>query len=144
MLNDMRLGAIISKVIDCDSVAGTAADFFNSATLYGADALGRKDLGRISVGAKADLVFINLDSVRMRPIRDPIRNLVYAATEEDVARVVIDGRVLLEDGFVLGLDEQQIASEMQRIGDNFLDGIPARNKEGKTADEISPLSFEPW
>lgn len=144
MLNEIRLGAVISKVIDCDSVAGTAADLFNSATVYGADALGRGDLGRIAVGAKADLVFINLDSVRMRPVRDPVRNLVYAASEEDVDRVVIDGRVVVEDGKVLGMDEGRIASELQRIGDHFIDTIPGRNKEGKTAEEISPLSFIEW
>jgi 5-methylthioadenosine/S-adenosylhomocysteine deaminase len=144
MLNEMRLGAVISKVINCDSVAGTAADFFNSATVHGADALDRKDLGRIAVGAKADLVFIDLESVRMSPVRDPIRNLVYAGTEEDVDRVVIDGRTVVEDGQVLGMDEHRIAEEMQKIGDNYIAGIPGRNKEGKTAEDISPLSFDPW
>ncbi len=142
MLNEMRLGAVISKVINCDSVAGTAADFFNSATVHGADALGRKDLGRIAVGAKADLVFINLESVRMSPVRDPIRNLVYAGTEEDVDRVVIDGRTVVEGGVVLGLDGHEVALELQRIGDHFIDAIPGRNKEGKTAEDISPLSYQ--
>jgi cytosine/adenosine deaminase-related metal-dependent hydrolase len=143
MLSEIRLGAIISKVIDCDSVAGTAADLFNSATVYGANALGRKDLGRIAVGCKADLVFIDLDNIRMRPLRDPIRSLVYASTEEDVDRVVVDGRTLVENGKVLGMDEHEIAEDMQKIGDNYIAGIPGRNKEGKTAEEISPLSFEP-
>ena len=144
MLNEIRLGAVISKVIDCDSVAGTAADFFNSATVYGANALGRKDLGRIAVGCKADLVFIDLDNIRMRPLRDPIRNLVYASTEEDVGRVVIDGVTRVEEGKVLGMDEHKIADEMQRLGDHYLAGIPGRNKERKTADQISPMSFRSY
>jgi len=142
MLNEMRLGAILSEVIDCDSVAGTAADLFNSATLFGGDALGRSDLGRICVGAKADLVFIGLDSVRMSPVRDPIRNLVYGATDQDVDRVIIDGKTVVEGGVVLGMDEQVIAGELQRIGDHFIDAIPSRNPEGKTAEEISPMSFK--
>ena len=32
--------------------------------------------------------------------------------------------------------------ELQRIGDHFIDAIPGRNKEGKTAEDISPISFE--
>jgi cytosine/adenosine deaminase-related metal-dependent hydrolase len=144
MLNELRWGAVLSKVVDIDSVAGTAADLFNSATVYGADALRRPDLGRIAVGAKADVVFINLESIRMSPVRDPIRNLVYGATDQDVERVIIDGKTVVEKGCVLGLEEYEIAMELQRIGEHFIDSIPNRNKEGKTADEISPLSFKKW
>ena len=142
MLNEMRWGAVLSKVVDIDSVAGTAADLFNSATVYGANALDRTDLGRIAVGAKADLVFINLESVRMSPVRDPVRNLVYGATDQDVDRVIIDGKTVVEDGIVLGMNEHEIAEELQRIGDHFITAIPSRNKDGKTAEDISPLSFK--
>ena len=142
MLNEMRWGAVLSKVVDIDSVAGTAADLFNSATVYGANALDRTDLGRIAVGAKADLVFINLESVRMSPVRDPVRNLVYGATDQDVDRVIIDGKTVVEDGIVLGMNEHEIAEELQRIGDHFIAAIPSRNKDGKTAEDISPLSFK--
>jgi 5-methylthioadenosine/S-adenosylhomocysteine deaminase len=144
MLSEMRLGAVLSKVVDCDSVAGTAGDLFNSATVFGGDALGRGDLGRICVGGKADLVFVGLDSVRMSPVRDPVRSLVYGASEEDVKRVIIDGLTVVEDGLVLGLDERVISEELQRIGDHFIDAIPSRNPEGKTADQISPQSYEEY
>jgi len=144
MLNEMRWGAILSKVINCDSVAGTAPDLFNSATVYGANALGRRDLGRIEVGAKADLVFIDLNTIRMSPVRDPIRNLVYGATSQDVDRVIIDGKTVVIRGTVIGMDERLIARDLQRIGDHFIDAIPGRNKEGKTAEDISPLSFPEW
>jgi cytosine/adenosine deaminase-related metal-dependent hydrolase len=144
MVNEMRWGAIIAKIIDIDSVGGTARDLFNSATIKGADALGRPDLGRIQVGAKADMVLVNLESIRMSPIRDPIRNLVYGATDEDVDTAIIDGKIVVEEGRVLGLDEHEISVKLQKIGDHFIDAIPSRNSEGKTHDMISPLSFPEW
>jgi cytosine/adenosine deaminase-related metal-dependent hydrolase len=144
MVNEIRLGAILSKVVDIDSVAGTAPDLFNSATVYGANALGRRDLGRIQVGAKVDLVLVSLGSIRMSPIRDPIRNLVYGATDQDIDTVIVDGKTIVEDGKVLGMDEHKLAKDLQRIGDHFIDTIPDRNKEGKTAEEISPISFPLW
>jgi len=55
--------------------------------------------------------------------------------------VIIDGKTVVEDGEVLGMDERSIAEELQRIGDHFIDAIPSRNKEGKTAEDISPLSY---
>ncbi len=42
------------------------------------------------------------------------------------------------------MDGREKTLEMQRIGDHFIDAIPGRNKEGKTAEEISPLSFKEW
>ena len=144
MVNEMRWGAIIAKIVDIDSVGGTARDLFNSATIQGADALGRQDLGRIQVGAKADLILVNLESIRMSPVRDPIRNLVYGATDEDVDTVIVDGKTVVEGGVVLGLDEHRLAVDLQKIGDHFIDAIPGRNREGKTHDMISPLSFPEW
>ena len=45
---------------------------------------------------------------------------------------------------MVGVDEGLIARDLQRIGDHFIDAIPGRNKEGKTAEDISPLSFMKW
>lgn len=144
MIAEMRWGAVLSKVVDIDSVAGTAPDLFNSATLYGANALGRPDLGRICEGALADLVVVDLETIRMSPVRDPIRNLVYGASDQDVDTVIIDGKTVVEYGEVIGLDKRELARNLQRIGDHFVDAVPKRNTEGKTAEKISPLSFPVW
>ena len=42
------------------------------------------------------------------------------------------------------MDEHAIAEEPQCIGDHFINAIPSRNKEGKTAEGISPFSFRLW
>jgi len=144
MMAEMRWGAVLSKVVDVDSVAGTAPDLFNSATVKGADALGRPDLGRICEGGLADLVVVDLETIRMSPVRDPIRNLVYGATDQDVDTVIIDGRTVVEHGEVVGLDERELARDLQRIGDHFVDAVPKRDREGRTAEDISPLSFPVW
>lgn len=95
-----------------DSVAGTSPDLFNFATVYGANALGRRDLSRVEVGAKADLVVVDLNTICISPVRDPIRNLVYGATDQDVDRVIIDGRTVVEDGEVLGMNEHVITEDL--------------------------------
>jgi len=112
------------------------------ATDYGANALGWRDLGRIEVGAKADLVLVNLETIHMGPVRDPIRNLVNGATDQDVYRVIIVFRTVVENGKVLGINEHELAKELQRIRNHFTDAMPNRNKEGKTSEDISPLSYK--
>ncbi len=58
--------------------------------------------------------------------------------------VIIDGKTVVEYGEVIGLDKRELARNLQRIGDHFVDAVPKRNREGKTAEKISPLSFPVW
>jgi len=47
----------VGKIMIRQTELSTAADAFNAATLNAAKMLHRGDLGRISIGAKADLLF---------------------------------------------------------------------------------------
>jgi cytosine/adenosine deaminase-related metal-dependent hydrolase len=70
-----------------------------------ARALCRDDLGRIAPGAKADLVLWKASSWRMTPLRDPVKNIVYNASDEDVDRVYVNGRLVVDGGRVQGADD---------------------------------------
>lgn len=144
MLREMNLVSTISKIVEGDSTVGSATDVFNSATLVGARALNRNDIGRIAPGAKADLVIINLKTIRMRPLRDPIKNLVFGATYNEVETVIIDGNKIVENGKINGLDERMVAEDLQKVGESYWRDIPRRDSKGRTLDEISPLSFKEW
>jgi cytosine/adenosine deaminase-related metal-dependent hydrolase len=67
MLEAMRWTGVMSKVVDRRNDIATAADVFNAATIGGANALQRDDLGRIAPGAKADMLIWQGDSVFMTP-----------------------------------------------------------------------------
>src|SRR5207245_2390139 len=73
-------------------------DVFNAATIGGADALGRNDLGRLAAGAKADVVILNIRTTRYGPARDPINALVEYGSGADVETVIVDGEVVIENG----------------------------------------------
>jgi cytosine/adenosine deaminase-related metal-dependent hydrolase len=81
----------------------TAADIFTAATIGGARALGRDDLGRITPGAKADFVMVDIAHPAMQPLYDPVRSMVYAAGERAVRHVFVGGRQVVRDGKALAL-----------------------------------------
>ena len=56
MISEMRLAALLCKVVERDFLVGTAADVFTAATLEGAKALRRDDIGRLAPGYNADVV----------------------------------------------------------------------------------------
>ncbi|MGH7344836.1 MAG: amidohydrolase family protein, partial [Candidatus Rokuibacteriota bacterium] len=119
VIEAMRWAAVVSKIVERNTEATTAAHVFDAATLGGARALGRDDLGRIAPGAKADLVLWKGASWGMTPVRDPVKNIVYNATAEDVDRVWVDGRLVVDGGRVRAADERAILAALQAGGERM-------------------------
>jgi cytosine/adenosine deaminase-related metal-dependent hydrolase len=117
------------------------AQVFHAATAGGAKALGREDIGRLAVGAKADLVMVNLDHPMMKPARDPLRSLIYCAAERAVRDVFVDGRQVVRDGRVLTMDYHAAAQALAEAQVRALERAPALDYANRPVDEMSPLTF---
>ncbi len=72
----------------------SAAELLTAASGTGHESLGWPDAGRIEVGAPADLVTVDLRSVRTAGTGDGLESLVFAATAADVVHVVSGGHVV--------------------------------------------------
>ena len=55
LLEEMRWAAVLARIAAEDVRAASTADVFEAATVGGARALQREDLGRLAPGMKADL-----------------------------------------------------------------------------------------
>lgn len=102
---ELRSAGFISKLTSGRPGAADARTLLRAATEVGAAPLGWPGLGRIERGAPADLVVVDLGGAHVQPVRDPVKNLVWNATPADVALVMIDGRIVLQDGKIPGCDE---------------------------------------
>lgn len=140
MLMEMRLAGSIARVLSRSEMAATARQLFDMATIVGAAAVKRDDIGRLSEGSKADFVTYRTDTVTMSPLRDPIRNIVHSAGPADVDMVVIDGRTVLMDGKPTYAKEQEIAQQLQDASENVWEKFPEHHHSGQTIDEASPLA----
>jgi cytosine/adenosine deaminase-related metal-dependent hydrolase len=144
VIEAMRWAAVVSKMVERNTQATTAADVFDAATLGGARALGRDDLGRIAVGAKADLVLWKGASWGMTPLRDPVKNIVWNATAEDIDRVYVGGRLVAQGGRVLAADEAAILAALQAGGDRMWPRMKEFDWAGRDADALSPQTYPDW
>jgi 5-methylthioadenosine/S-adenosylhomocysteine deaminase len=144
MIEGLRYTAVVSKIVDRQTEVATAADVFNAATLAGAKSLGRDDLGRIVPGAKADLLLWRGDSIFMTPLRDPIRNLVYSATAEDLDTVLIDGDVRMRGREIPGIDITALTHDLQAAGERMWANVHKGDWAGRTIDELAPQTFPKW
>src|SRR2546428_12894101 len=75
LIMQMRVASYVGKVVSHNLFAASAADVFEAATLGGAPALGRVDLGPPALGAIADIAIIQLvsrDRLVLRTVWDTI------------------------------------------------------------------------
>ena len=78
-------------------------DALRWATEGSAACLGRPELGRIAVGAAADLALFRLDELRFSGAGDPVAALVLCGAHR-ADRVMVAGRWVVEHGTISGLD----------------------------------------
>lgn len=141
MVNEMRTASLANRFAERNYLAGAYRDLFNAATLGGARALGREDLGRLCPGARADLVIVDLKKVDYGAVLDPIKAFVEYGSGRDIETVIIDGRIVVEEGRVAGVDEADLLSRVQAQGEKFWATFPEWDHRGRRADEISPWAF---
>lgn len=115
MIREMKLAAIIHKAVTNDSLIVPAETVLEMATINGARALGLEhEIGSLEVGKKADLVVIDLNRLHTTPSMNHVSTLVYAATGGEVDMVVVDGQVVVEQGELMTLDEEEVMEEARR------------------------------
>ena len=107
--SQLWLAALVASVRDGPG-ALHARDVFELATLGGARALGLEDrIGSIEPGKRADLAILDLS--RHEPNGDVYTTLVYSARADDVRTVLVDGRVVVDEGRLLTLDAAAVRAE---------------------------------
>ncbi len=110
MFEVLKATALLQKVHHLDAMALQPEDVITMACRGGAAALGRADVGVLAPGMMADLLVVSLDSVFVAPVHRVPSALVYCATPADITHVAVAGRVLIDDGEVVGVDERALVA----------------------------------
>ena len=109
MLGEMRTAALLGKIVSDDASALPARTVLRMATLNGAQALGLgEETGSLVPGKWADLTAVHMDTLETRPLYDPVSQLVYASSREQVTDVWVAGQHLLKERRLTTLDGHEI------------------------------------
>jgi 5-methylthioadenosine/S-adenosylhomocysteine deaminase len=141
LIAEMRLAGLMCRFAEGSFRVGKASDVFDAATLGGAHALGRDDLGRLAPGARADIVIVDLRGVHFGAVHDPIRSLVEYASGTDIDTVIVDGRTLIEGRRAVALDERALLASVQESGERAWASTADWHWNHATVDEIAPMSY---
>ena len=76
----------------------------------------------------------------MSPVRDVVKNIIYSATRHSVSRVYVDGRCVVKDGVISGVDEESLARELQEVSEGSWSRTAQYDRLNLNVDELSPLA----
>ena len=141
MLDEIRLAAYLARTQATDPRAVTTTELFDAATIGGAKALGRDDIGRLAAGCRADFVLVDAEHPMMRPGRDPVRSLIYAAGDRAIRDVYVDGEQVVRDGEVTTMDYRGAAAHLHEAQKRILDKAPSQDWAHRPVEKVSPPTF---
>lgn len=117
LFQEMKFAAIIHKDRTGDPEFFRTREVLNMATTAAARVMHRPGLGRLVPGAPADIIVVELHRPHTLPVYDPEATLVYASRADDVRYTIVDGKILLDDGRLVGLSgstEEEVLNNFRR------------------------------
>ncbi len=115
VIKEMRVAAIIHRIHEGDDRVMPPGKLLEMITIDAARALGLEDKrGSLEEGKDADVTLVNARQAHQYPHAMPIHRLAYTASGQDVSGVVVGGRVLMERGKLLDIDEKDILETAQQ------------------------------
>jgi 5-methylthioadenosine/S-adenosylhomocysteine deaminase len=116
LMQEMRTAALLAKAVARDAQAMPAHQALHAATLGGAQALGLgEEIGRIAPGRKADITLLSLRDPAFAPLNDAVRQLVYTEPGRSVRHVIVDGRLVIQDGRATTINEDALYADLERL-----------------------------
>jgi 8-oxoguanine deaminase len=108
MLGELRNCFLLQR-LGGGSSAITARQVIRLATSGGAGLLGRDDIGTIEAGKCADLVGVDISDIsHAGSLHDYLGSIVLCGTNHNVALTIANGRVVVRDGRLLTVDEEEV------------------------------------
>ena len=80
------------------------------------------EIGSIEPGKRADIIILDLDRAHVAPTRnvDLVSRIVYEARAGDVETTIVDGRVLMHERRLTGINEEEVVCEANKALERVL------------------------
>jgi len=115
MLGEARNAMLLQRV-KYGASALTARETLKLAIQGGAELLGFDRIGRIEPGYGADLALFDMKQFQYAgSLSDPVAAILFTGFSHETAYTIVNGRVVVRNGNLEGIDENEIACNVNRI-----------------------------
>lgn len=121
---EVRMAALLHKVISGDPTALPASQALAMATRLGAAAIHKEgEIGQLKAGMQADMIQLDVSQTHQLPLYDVQSHLVYVLGSDDVQTTIVAGKVLMQDRKVLTIDEQRLRADVTQISGRIREAL---------------------
>ena len=120
LLSELRAGYLLQR-LKYSNNSLSPLDMLKIATKGGANILGRKDIGHLSVDMAADLFMI--DTARLEYVgtsKDPIALLTTVGISHPVDYTIINGKIVVENKKIITINEKEIVKDANLKFEKFI------------------------
>ena len=116
LFETMKFTALLQKGINEDPKLLHSYEVLKMATINGAKALNLSDkIGSIEVGKLADIIIIDIDDIKIKPVNNLLSEIVYNVKSNNVEATIINGKILMKDKKLINDNEDKIVIECNKI-----------------------------
>jgi len=120
MLEELRVSYLLHR-LKYSAKAPTGYDLLKIATVGGAKLLGRDDIGHLAPGMAADFFLLNLEQIPLIATQfDPKNLLGTVGFKGNVDYTVINGRIVVERGELVTVDEKAVVRQANALVKQYL------------------------
>src|SRR5437899_1525728 len=117
LMEEIDLAAKLAKISKMDPLALNARSVVEMATIDGARALHMaKEVGSLEAGKKADVILISLNKPNAVPMYEIYAQIAYSLKGNDVATVIIGGKIVMQSHLLLTVDERKVLEKAREYG----------------------------
>lgn len=115
LFEEAKIAAYLQKVDKKDPALLNTQDLLRMLTVNGAKILGIDNLGKLKEDYIADLILLDIEkSSYFYPHHNNLSNIFYSSNSNSVNTVIINGKVILEDGDLLTMEEERVFKEVEK------------------------------
>ena len=120
MLGEVRNAMLLQRV-KYGPAAMTAREALRVATTGGASLLGYHSIGTVTPGAAADLALFDVHTLQYAgALSDPLAALLFCGYRHDTDYTIVNGKVVVDQGKLVGLNEDELTRNANRASENLL------------------------
>ncbi len=109
------------------------------ATIDGARALGVADkVGSLTPGKRADLILVRTRDLNMAPMTEPVHMVVQSAQPSNVDFVMVDGRVLKQNGRLTAVDVDKVVDDVNETMERVRAEVAKQNRSAADVKAALP------
>jgi len=128
ILSEISTTAKLQKALNNSPTVLDAKTVILMATRWAAESLGLGEkIGTLEKGKKADIISITLDKPHLTPIYDICSHIVYSAMASDVNMVMVNGKLIIDDGRLLTYDEFEILDKSKAWNELIIKQLKLQN-----------------